>query len=1142
MGKNKEYELAIKIAGEVEKSFYESMRLSKKELQAIAEQAAQTTMRLESTYGKSSITAAGIQKNFSKSLKDTEPFFSGLESAAKTAFDEISKAAMLAGAGITTGLVASVHVGSEFESAFAGVKKTVNASNAELEQMRDSIRGLAKEMPSTAAELSAIAESAGQLGIHNENIMGFTRTMADLDVSTDLGDSAAADFAKFANITGMDQGLFSNMGSSVVALGNNMATQESNIVDMSMRIAAAGDQIGLSEANILGYSAALSSVGIEAEAGGTAFSKLLTNLQLATETGKKLDDYASVAGMTGQKFKETFQNDATEAINAFLVGLTNTEQNGKSAIAVLDEMGLTEVRLRDTLLRAGNASDLFANALEISNTAWEENTALANEAEQRYKTFESQCQMTQNKLTDIGITVYDDLRPALTEGIGLVNGFIDGFADQNRIGEFIESATKEMPTMARKAKEAGEALSEFADPFLKVGGWLVDNPGVITGTIAGVGTALGTYKIASGVMSLTKALGSLNPVGMGIMALGGTAAVITGISTAVKKAAAEAKQANLDAHFGDISLSISELEETAAAMIQSQGLDQIRESIMAMGEVDRIADDIRDAKRELDKMNWKVSVGMELTESEQEAYQEKIESFVNSTQAFVTEQQYAVNLAVGVLTDDDLEGRNIVNQINEFYSGKTDELANLGTQMNEAITDAFNDGLLEIPEIEKITELQNQMANIQNSLTGAEYNANLELMKSKYSMGDLDAESFRNLQAELQEQIAAASADYEKSFVMSVSNADIMLKEGEIDQKEYENWVSEFRENYMEYVGDLQAKAASFQTQAIMENYSDVFGSIDINEKISEELENTLKHIEWGGNAALEFDTDIIYKDLDLGLDKDTKAALSELWEDLAPQLEQMNQTAAEYREAGMEIPASLSEGINDAAIVGAMVGDRNALYTLMGEEAQNSEEYQEMLKSIQEQGIFIPEEIANAIADNQQLINDAVDVSFTETQEMLNQTYGKGFDVTAPINVTMPTTASALTAISDISVGATAHKDGGIFTQPHLGLVAEAGYPESIIPINNSPEAIDLWLKTGELLGMDGLTGGAEPLAADIEEAAYSGAGDTVMQIDNSRTIYFYGDAPSKEELEDVLESEDEKFAQMMDRYLANGRRTRFY
>ena len=120
-------------------------------------------------------------------------------------------------------------------------------------------------------------------------------------------------------------------------------------------------------------------------------------------------------------------------------------------------------------------------------------------------------------------------------------------------------------------------------------------------------------------------------------------------------------------------------------------------------------------------------------------------------------------------------------------------------------------------------------------------------------------------------------------------------------------------------------------------------------------------------------------------------------------------------------------------------------------------------------------------------------------------------------------------------------HKDGGIFTKPHLGLIAEAGYPEAAIPIDGSKNAIDLWLKTGELLGMDGLTGGPSPLADDIAEAAYSGAGETVIQIDNSKTITVYGDSPTNE-LEEMLESEDEKFAQLMERYLANGRRTRFY
>ena len=1138
MGKNKEYELAIKIAGEVEKSFYESMRLSKKELQDIAEQAAQTTMRLESTYGKSSITAANIQKNFSKSLKDAEPFFSGLESAAKTAFDGISKAAMLAGAGITTGLVTSVHVGSEFESAFAGVKKTVNASNAELELMRNSLRGLAKEMPSTAAELSAIAESAGQLGIHNENIMGFTRTMSDLDVSTDLGDSAAADFAKFANITGMDQGLFSNMGSSVVALGNNMATQESNIVDMSMRIAAAGNQIGLSEANILGYSAALSSVGIEAEAGGTAFSKLLANLQLATETGKKLEDYASVAGMTGQEFKQAFQNDATEAINAFLVGLTNTEQNGKSAIAVLDEMGLTEVRLRDTLLRAGNASDLFANALDISNTAWEENTALANEAEQRYKTFESQCQMTQNKLTDIGITVYDDLRPALTEGIGLVNGFIDGFADQNMIGEFIESATKEMPTMARKAKEAGEALNELADPFLKVGGWMVDNPGVIVGTIAGVGGALSAYKIVSGISSLTNALKAFNPVGMSFMAFGAAAGVITGVSTAVKKAAAEAKQANLDAHFGDISLSISELEETAAAMIQNQNLDKLRESMEAMGVVDDIADDIMLATRELNKLDWKVSVGMELTEDEQEEYQRQVENFVASTQEFLTQDQYALSLSVKVLFGDDTENANaVLDQIDAHFDQKQQELEEERLKLEDIVSKAREDGIIIPEEAEEIANQREVISQIQTDLMGNEYASQLDTIEAKYRGKNLDADSVVNLFSEVQDQRNEQMAMYDEMY------ADAMRGyRGIFEDEEFDSESDKLTEALLKQKADLLMLSTQRELDIIKNAYGDEYKNLtdQAKEAAERQLETTLLNVAYAGTPTDALDA-LGQFVIDYGdINRSTRDAYADLYTPMETTIQELQELEQQLKSMGVEIPDDMKELMDELASVGVIAGNEDAAWELLGNLAE-SDEYQDYLKTIDEAGGYMPEALANAIADNQQLINDAVDVSFAETQEMLNQTYGKGFDVTAPINVTMPTTASALTAISDISVGATAHKDGGIFTQPHLGLVAEAGYPESIIPINNSPEAIDLWLKTGELLGMDGLTGGAEPLAADIEEAAYGSAGEMVVNIEHNPTLQFYGAAPSKEDIEDVLESDAEEFDRKMQDWLASNRRLKF-
>ncbi|MCM1122553.1 MAG: phage tail tape measure protein [Eubacterium sp.] len=1135
MGKNKEYELAIKIAGEIEKSFYESMKLTRKELWDIAEQSARASQMMSSSALE---YESSLRKSLGRQLKEVEPFFSGMESAARKTFDVMSKAALATGATITAGLAASINVGSEFESAFAGVKKTVNASNAELQEMRDAIRGMAaNELPMSAAELSEIAESAGQLGIRNESIIAFTETMANMSVATNLGsDEAAEEFAKFANITQMEQEYFSNLGSSVVALGNNMATTEADTVSMAMRIAAAGHQINLSEADIVAYSAALSSVGIEAEAGGSAFSKLLAKLQLATETGESLKEYARVAGMTGQEFKQAFQEDATVAINAFLTGLTDTGQNGKSAIAVLEEMGLTEVRLRDTLLRAGNANELFADALAISNQAWEENTALANEAQQRYQTFESQCQMTKNKITDLGISLYDDMRPALTEGIGLVNEFIDGLAGgEDVLGGMIESATKKMPTMVRQVKEAGEAVRDFSEPFLAVGGFLVDHPGIITGTIAGVGTALASYKIASGISSITKAFSALNPVGMTFLALGGVAAVITGIGTSVKKAAAEAKQANLDAHFGDIALSLSELQEAAAHVVGSQELDKVRESLAAMSEVDGLASDIKDAMRELNRMNWKVSVGMKLSETEQDSYREQIENYINSTQAYLTEHQYAVNLSVGVLTDSDLEGHNIVTKVNQFYYDKEKELGRIGQRLQKVINDAFLDGLLDINEIEEITQLQNQMAEIQNAFAGVEYDANLELLKTKYSFGDMDAESFRNFQAEVNEQTVAARADYEKAFIMSTANAKLMLEEGDISQKEYDKMVAEYRENYLQHIADLDLKATDIQAQAIKEQYPEIFNSDVIDQRIKNVTQGALEYIGATGNTVTGFD-EYNYEVLTSGLDQSTMDAISELGEDYTPQMEEFHKMVREFREAGEAVPAEFAAGYHDTAIVGAMLGDMDSLYLLMGEEAQGSQEYRELISDLQEQGTYIPDAFAEGINRNKYIIADTM-------REVIKGTVETG-------NIQIAMKLSSTHVSSDIaSMGKagwaesyTAHADGGIFTRPHLGWIAEAGYPEAAIPIDGSRNAIDLWLKTGELLGMDGLTGGAEPLAKGIEEAAYEAMESTDVHINYNSTVQFYGGTPSQEDIENALENSYEEFERNMQKWQTNNRRKNFY
>ena len=214
--------------------------------------------------------------------------------------------------------------------------------------------------------------------------MEFTRVMIDLGESTNLSSTEAASaLAKFANITNMSAKNYSNLGSVIVALGNNFATTEADIVEMATRLAATGELAGLTEPQIMALATSMSSVGIEAQAGGSAMSKLLKQIQVAVETGNSdLNDFASVAGMTADQFKKAFQQDSVGALSAFIEGLNDTERNGKSAIVILDEMGLTEVRLSNTILSLANAEGLMTGAIDMANKSWNENTALSNEAGQ----------------------------------------------------------------------------------------------------------------------------------------------------------------------------------------------------------------------------------------------------------------------------------------------------------------------------------------------------------------------------------------------------------------------------------------------------------------------------------------------------------------------------------------------------------------------------------------------------------------------------------------------------------------------------------------------------------------------------------------------------------------------------------------
>jgi TP901 family phage tail tape measure protein len=398
----------------------------------------------------------------------------------------------------------------DFESAFAGVRKTVDATEEEFAALERGIRDMAKEIPAAATEIAGVAEAAGQLGIANDHILSFTRTMIDLGESTNMSaEEAATALARLANITQMPQTEFDKLGSTIVALGNNLATTEAEIVEMSLRLAGAGKQVGMTEAEILSLAGALSSVGIEAQAGGSAFSRVMVNMQLAVETGsEKLEQFAAVAGMSAEQFATTFQENAAQALIAFINGLQRTQEEGTSAIKVLDDIGITEVRMRDALLRAAGAGDLFAESIKLGTEAWEENVALTTEAEQRYKTTESQLTIMRNKLQEVAITFGEILLPPLLAVVEKIGDLADWLANLSPttqrtivvIGGLVTALGPALLLIGQMATGAGAVVQAFGKLSAFISKTLI--PAItsislpVVGVVAGIaGLAVIAYEV-----------------------------------------------------------------------------------------------------------------------------------------------------------------------------------------------------------------------------------------------------------------------------------------------------------------------------------------------------------------------------------------------------------------------------------------------------------------------------------------------------------------------------------------------------------------------------------------------------------------------------------------------------------------------
>lgn len=1143
-----------------------------------------------------------VAASFGNSVSEVNAGFDRMTSMAKTAAKMITTTFAAIKVGQFFG--DAIETYSQFEQSMANTAAIANATESEYRRLEAAAREMGKATTKTATEAS---DALGYMMLAGWDVED---AISGLEPVLRLAEATQMDLARCSDLV---TDSMSALGLSVeglseyldlcTAANNNANTTAEALMEAFIGCGGAAKTVGADLNDVATALGVLANNGTKGAQAGTAMNAILVRMTSKDVALKAMRNLGVEVFNSAGEFRglETVLIDVQNALS----GLTAEKQTAyMSDIAgtnyytemgyLLDAVKLSTQEVAESSGDVDGAWEALAKTADKNISAWDSlsasleqsDGALMNMADTVTDTLQGAFSRLDSAADDAKISLADAFSDELKD---LINGLAEYIPTLTQ--KFIDFAAKAAPKISGAFKTVKEVGGETWEILSAVGGWVSEHSDGVIQFIAGVGGAFTAYKVVSGLtgtanamIGVGKAIKSIRITNPWLFGITAAITAITGITSAIKTAEKQAAKSNLAEHFGDIALSMNDISEVAGYIIGSGDLNKIHESMAAFGELDGIADSMQRSIDTVNKMNWKVSVGTELSADEQESYRAEIQNYIAQAQSYVEQEQYALNINLAMFAEGDLERQNIVDQLNTFYAGKYSELQELGTQLNEAVTEAFQDGLLDPDEAEVIANLQADMAKIQEALATSDFDAKLKVMELQYSGADLDPESFRALQEELGEQAKAAAAEYEESLQLRIANYQVMLEDGAIDQTQYDTAVNEFWEDYQEKMEHLELKSLDFQLNTITQTYGDEIDAFyehmgDIFQKSN--LDDYASQWESQTGQMLDGIWQNLYNN---DIDKSTKQAIEMLLESMQPSLEQIEELKETYAEAGKELPAEMLNSLSKVDVLSAMTarkkmigtaGDTQSVWKVMWSQIVNNPDYEELENFLREKGWELPEAMAEEVETAQdRTIAPAIYRTYNRSQKYVEEIFSPGFSVSAEVKVDLkpsylPTSFSLpnigaealeigqkISSVSPLAMGTKAlemgrklegHAEGGIFDTPHVAWFAEEG-PEAIIPLDGSSHAVSLWEKVGQLLGI--FEGGQNRSAVESVSEEISSyqtinnnkveRADDTKQFIFSPQITIEGSA-SKEDVKEAFSMSMEQFKEMMEQYFAEKARTAF-
>lgn len=1111
------YQLAVQIVGDLAASFGTSMARAEREVAAL--------------YRSSARQNAGMVKGIN-----------ALSNMSDKVFGAVAKGAQVAAVGVAGIAAASTLVGSNFEAQMSTVGAISGATEAEMKQLNDTAKEMGRTTQFSATESGKAMEYMAMAGWKAQDMVGGIPGIMNLAAASgeDLGtvSDIVTDALTAFGLTAKDSAMFADV---LAQASSNSNTNVAMMGETFKYVAPVAGSFGYDIKDTAVAIGLMANSGVKASMAGTSLRRILLNLGDGVElsgrafgkmeiTAKKagggMKELHEVIGELRSAFKQ--MDDDEKAANAKIIG-------GQTGIAGL--IGIV------------NASEADFNKL----TAAIDNSAGAAErmAGIRIDNLQGDVKLLASAAAGAGIKIYEGLSSPFRELTLMATAWIQSFADSDWLENF---TTEGIPTARRNLLQFGKSL----EPLINIGKWFLKNPKVISGGIAGIGAALLTFKAAKGVMNIVKALGALSGI-MGawpVMAAGAAIGLIAGIGTAIAIADKEAAKADLAARFGDIALSAKELDEVARNIVGRPLLDGIDLFQETSDKSAGFYKSLKNSVEEINKENWKLSLGFELTGDETISYVAEVESYLQNAQDYIQSSGYELKLAATIVFGDSESGKEFQANNDAFTSSLMAQMEPIKQNISDVLAQITEEGL-SLPKQELLNQYLSEMSELTQMITDAQNSAKLQVLKGQYQgLENLTSESFMNLQQSVGEYTKEAMTGIDEGYeqVLIGLNAQRIAgekgMEGGISQEDFEAKSEDARLGMLEQKSKTAAESQQVLIDAIKNTYTEELSSLDA--KLDDAMKSSLSALELGqngqflGNPMLTWDTGLFQQDLGISeMDKTKIKSMSKLWENMQPEYEELQNLAQSYYSAGEKLPESLAKGIEDASKIGAIVGDQNAIWQLMAVKADQNPEYRKAIGEARQAGHNIPEVTAEYLNSNASAVGLAVDNLHKYTQTELDMKF-HSMDVQGVVNFhfagksDLPSIKTRPLAENGKPPGMRAK--GGIVTDPELSWIAEAGYPEAIIPLDGSTNAMKLWQETGRLIGAYESNKPAtllSRLSATTPEARETGGGRGGIPM-FSPVVNIYGNA-SESIVGDALGNAFEQFKEWYARMVAEEARVRW-